>query len=89
MLIQKKKTTFFFNPQSNPNYTFKRPRIKKKYPSGLPGGPMVKNSPGEAGDAGSIPAAEDPTRCRATEPMCRSHRPPAPPAGFTTATAEA
>ena len=29
MLIQKKKTTFFFNPQSNPNYTFKRPRIKK------------------------------------------------------------
>ena len=50
---------------------------------------MVKNSPGEAGDAGSIPAAEDPTRCGATEPMCRSHRPPAPPAGFTTATAEA
>lgn len=50
---------------------------------------MVKNSPGKAGDAGSIPAAEDPTRCRATKPMCHSYRPPAPTAGIAIATAEA
>jgi len=50
---------------------------------------MVKNSPGKAGDAGSIPAAEDPTRCRATKPMCHSYCPPAPTAGIAIATAEA
>ena len=34
----------------------------------IPGGPVVKNLPANAGDMGSIPGGEDPTCHRATKP---------------------
>ena len=41
----------------------------------FPGGPGVKNLPGNAGDMGSIlsPGTKDPTYLWATEPMCYHH----------------
>ena len=39
----------------------------------IPGGPMVKNLPANAGDMGSVLVQEDPTCCGATKPMCHNY----------------
>ena len=39
----------------------------------MPGGPVVKNPPANAGDTDSIPSLEDSTCCIATKLVCHSY----------------
>ena len=44
----------------------------KRKKQGFPGGPVAKNLPPNAGDTDLILVGEDPTRPRATKPMCHN-----------------
>ena len=54
------------------SFILSRRQFKKPHQD-VPGGPVVKNPPANAGDMGSIPDLEDPTCHEAAEAECHNY----------------